>query len=50
MCIRDRLVNGVLSPGYYEVDFDGSGLSSGVYYYRIESGEYSDMKKMMLVK
>ena len=45
-----QLVNRVLSPGAYEVDFDGSGLSSGVYYYRIESGEYSDMKKMMLVK
>lgn len=45
-----QLVNGVLSPGSYEVDFDGSGLSSGVYYYRIESGEYSDIKKMMLVK
>ena len=45
-----QLVNDVLSPGAYEVDFDGSGLSSGVYYYRIESGEYSDMKKMMLVK
>ena len=44
------LVNRVLSPGSYEVSFDGAGLSSGVYYYRIQSGTYSDIKKMMLVK
>lgn len=44
------LVNQVLSPGAYDVDFDGAGLSSGVYYYRIQSGTYSDIKKMMLVK
>lgn len=44
------LVDQVLSPGAYEVNFDGAGLSSGVYYYRIQSGTYSDIKKMMLVK
>ncbi len=44
------LVNEILSPGTYEVDFNGAGLSSGVYYYRLQSGSYSEIKKMMLIK
>jgi hypothetical protein len=30
-----QLVNGGMEAGYHEVKFDGSGLSSGVYFYRI---------------
>jgi len=44
------LVNKKLSPGRYNVEFDGSGLTSGVYFYRITAGEFTDTKRMMLVK
>jgi len=39
-----------LGAGRHEVTFDGTNLSSGVYFYRIISGDYSDVKKMVLVK
>lgn len=45
-----NLVNEVQRPGVYEVKFDGKNLSSGTYYYRIESGSFAFVKKMMLVK
>lgn len=45
-----ELLGSKLNAGSYEVDFDGSSLSSGVYFYRIESGKVSDIKKMILVK
>ena len=44
------LVNEKLNPGNYKVEFDGSGLTSGVYFYRIEAGEFVDTKRMILVK
>jgi len=44
------LVNEILQPGTYEVDWDASAQSSGVYYYRLESGSYAETKKMVLVK
>ena len=44
------LVNEKQSPGTYQVEFDGSGLSSGVYFYRLTAGEFTDTKRMMLVK
>src|SRR5690606_15451287 len=34
----------------YEINFNGSGLSSGVYYYRFISGNSSEIKKMILLK
>jgi photosystem II stability/assembly factor-like uncharacterized protein len=46
----ETLVNHQLSPGTYEVDFDGSRLSSGVYYYKLETGDFTDTKKMVLIK
>jgi len=45
-----ELVNQVMTPGSYKVDFDGSNLSSGIYYYTLSSGEFVETKKMMLVK
>ncbi len=36
--------------GTYSLKFDGSGLSSGIYFYRIQSGSYSSVKKMILLK
>ncbi len=44
------LVNGYKNAGSYTETFDGSSLASGVYFYRLESSEYSATKKMMLVK
>jgi N-acetylneuraminic acid mutarotase len=44
------LVNEFKNPGIYTVDFNASALSSGVYFYKIKSGSYTDTKKMLLVK
>jgi|WetSurMetagenome_2_1015567.scaffolds.fasta_scaffold18062_2 hypothetical protein len=44
------LVNGNLNAGSYNYEFDGSDLSSGIYYFKLTSGEYTDVKKMTLVK
>ncbi len=44
------LVNEVKNAGNYTADFDASHLSSGVYFYRLESGNFIQTKKMLLVK
>ncbi|MDR3666253.1 MAG: T9SS type A sorting domain-containing protein [Ignavibacteriaceae bacterium] len=45
------LVNGMVNAGSYEVQFQSSGLSSGVYYYVIKAGEnFVQTKKMILMK
>ncbi|MFA3781815.1 family 10 glycosylhydrolase [Melioribacteraceae bacterium 4301-Me] len=44
------LVNEEKTPGNYEVKFDGSNFASGIYFYRINAGNYSQMKKMILLK
>lgn len=44
------LVDEYKQTGRYHVTFDGAGLSSGVYYYRINSGKFSDCKKFSLIK
>ncbi|MCF6271442.1 MAG: T9SS type A sorting domain-containing protein [Melioribacteraceae bacterium] len=45
-----ELVNDVKSAGTYEVSFDASGLTTGMYVYKIQSGNYTATKKMMLIK
>ena len=45
-----ELVNGELEAGSYNIDFDASQLSSGTYFYRLESGSFAEVKKMILVK
>lgn len=45
-----ELINRFLTAGEYEVDFDASKLSSGVYIYRIEASKNVDVKKMVLIK
>ncbi len=44
------LVNGVQKAGRYEINFDASGLSSGIYIYKIESADFTSAKKLMLMK
>ncbi len=44
------LVNEVLKSGTYEVTFYAENLPSGVYYYRLESGEFTDTKRMVILK
>lgn len=44
------LINESLAPGAYEVKFNGSELPSGVYFYRLTSGNHTQTRKMMLLK
>lgn len=45
-----KLVNEEKFPGEYTISFDGSNLSSGIYFYRLTSGQYTETKKMILQK
>ncbi len=45
-----NLVDEVQSAGYYEVTFDAQHLSSGVYLYRLQAGDYVETKKLMFLK
>jgi hypothetical protein len=44
------LVNEKLNAGTYEVKFDGSSLNSGVYFYKLITGNFTETKKMLLIK
>jgi len=44
------LVNENLVPGSYEASFNGQGLTSGVYFYTLETAEFKDTKKMLMSK
>lgn len=52
--IQGRLVkeiaSGIYNAGNYTIDFDGTELSSGIYFYTIKTGEFSETKRMLLVK
>ncbi len=45
-----RLLDDNIEAGSYSYTFDGSQLPSGIYYYKIESPKYTEIKKMMLIK
>ena len=44
------LVNEEESAGSYKVRFNGNGLPSGIYFYKIQAGNYTSVKKMILIK
>jgi photosystem II stability/assembly factor-like uncharacterized protein len=48
--IVSTLADGNLNPGVYSVNWDASDYPSGVYYYKLEAGDYSETKKMVLLK
>jgi len=45
-----ELVNGTVSAGIHEVSFDGSRFASGIYFYRLTAGSFTQLNKMLLVK
>ena len=53
-----ELKNEIMKPGYYDVEFDASTLASGIYLYRIQTGDpltgsgqsFVQSKKMLLLK
>jgi hypothetical protein len=45
-----KYLDGFVKAGVYNVDFDGSELSSGIYFYTLKAGNFVETKKMILVK
>jgi hypothetical protein len=48
--IVTALLNEKLNAGYHQVEFNGSSIPSGVYFYKLNAGSFSDIKKMILIK
>lgn len=46
----EELLNSELSAGTHNVEFNAAALASGVYYYRIEAGNFTEVKKMILLR
>ena len=44
------LINQPLKAGEYEVNFDGTNLPSGVYFYQLLTNEFTQTKKMLMIK
>jgi hypothetical protein len=44
------LVSDVRRAGFYETEFDASDLPSGVYFYRMQAGEFVQTKKLLLLR
>jgi len=45
-----QLLNGILNEGNHSIDFNASGLPSGIYFYRLKSGSFILTKKMLVLK
>ncbi|MBK8982055.1 MAG: T9SS type A sorting domain-containing protein [Ignavibacteria bacterium] len=44
------LINESLNPGTYQVSFDGNNLSSGVYFYKLSTDSFTEIKRMIMAK
>lgn len=44
------LLDEIKEPGNFEVDFDGTNSSSGVYFYRMQSESFISIRKMLILK
>ena len=47
---RLELVNERLGAGSYETEFNANGFTSGVYFYKLVTDDFVDVKKMILLK
>lgn len=45
-----KIVNGEFDAGVHKIDFDASNLTSGVYYYKMETPKFSQIRKMIVIK
>ena len=45
-----ELINQELKPGIYEYEWDASNYSSGIYFYTLQSGDFKETKKMLMIK
>ncbi|HSW54373.1 MAG TPA: T9SS type A sorting domain-containing protein [Ignavibacteriaceae bacterium] len=48
--MRPQSVNEEQPAGEYEVEFNGSTLPSGIYFYQLKAGDFTDTRKMILLK
>jgi len=48
--VVSNLINEVKSPGNYSIRFDAHGLSSGIYFYELNTGNFREAKKMVILK
>jgi len=46
----DNLFEGIKTPGTYQINYDAYKLSSGVYFYKLESNDFINIKKMIVIK
>jgi len=44
------LINQFMESGLHTINFDASKLNSGIYFYKLDAGQYSDVRKMTLIK
>ena len=44
------LVSGQVNAGFYEIEFDATTLPSGIYFYKLQAGDFVETKKMVLMK
>ncbi|MBK8549780.1 MAG: T9SS type A sorting domain-containing protein [Ignavibacteria bacterium] len=46
----ETLVNDFQNAGYYNISFNSKNISSGVYFYKLTTNDFSDTKRMILIK